>query len=163
MVRRLEEAPVGDVVPLPDPYVKLLRDVAMHRLGIGTTHDMTSIVTGLLLRLLLNREYTPSEKVDLWRGKLFSGRCLWNTQLSTDLTTKVTRLEVPVYFFHGAHDYTVSYPLAKSYFRRLDAPVKGFYTFKQSAHSPMFEEPDRMCEIVRTDVLTGSKGLADPE
>lgn len=34
----------------------------------------------------------------MWRGKVFSGSRLWNTQLSTDLTTKVTRLEVPVYF-----------------------------------------------------------------
>jgi pimeloyl-ACP methyl ester carboxylesterase len=162
MVRRLEEAPVGDAVPLPDSYLKV-RDVAMHGLGIGTTHDMKSIVTGLLLRSLLSREYTLSEKVGMWRGKIFSGSRLWNTQLSTDLTTKVTRLEVPVYFFHGAYDYTVSYPLAKSYFERLDAPVKGFYTFKQSAHSPLFEEPDKMGEIMRKDVLTGANGLADQE
>lgn len=162
MVRRLEEAPVGDTVPLPNSYLKV-RDVAMHALGVGTTHDMKSIVTGLLLRSLLNREYTLSEKVGMWRGKIFSGSRLWNTQLSTDLTTKVTRLEIPVYFFHGLYDYTVSYPLAKSYYKRLDAPVKGFYTFEHSAHSPLFEEPARMREIVRADVLRGSKNLADPE
>lgn len=162
MVQRLEEAPVRDSVPLPDSYLKV-RDVAMHQLGVGTTHDMTSIVTGLLLRSLLSREYTLSEKIGLWRGKIFSGSRLWNTQLSTDLTKKVTRLELPVYFFHGVYDYTVSYPLAKSYFERLDAPVKGFYTFKQSAHSPLFEEPGKVGDILRADVLTGSKGLADPE
>jgi pimeloyl-ACP methyl ester carboxylesterase len=162
MVRRLEEAPVGDTVPLPDSYLKV-RDVAMHGLGVGTTHDMKSIITGLLLASVLNREYTLSEKIGMWRGKVFSGSRLWNTQLSTDLTKKVTRLEIPVYFFHGVYDYTVSYPLAKSYYERLDAPVKGFYTFKQSAHSPLFEEPGKMREIMRADVLTGSKGLADPE
>ena len=162
MVRRLEAARVGDAIPLPDSYLKV-RDVAMHGLGVGTTHDMKSIVTGLLLRSLLNREYTLSEKIGMWRGKIFSSSLLWNTQLSTDLTKKVTRLEVPVYFFHGVYDYTVSYPLARSYYERLDAPVKGFYTFKQSAHSPLFEEPEKMREIVRADVLTGSKGLADPE
>ncbi len=162
MVRRLEEARVGDAIPLPDSYLKV-RDVAMHELGVGTTHDMKSIVTGLLLRSLLNREYTLSEKIGMWRGKILSGSRLWNTQLSTDMTKKVTRLEVPVYFFHGVYDYTVSYPLARSYYERLDAPVKGFYTFKQSAHSPLFEEPEKMREIVRADVLTGSKGLADPE
>ena len=161
MVRRLEEARVGDAIPLPDSYLKI-RDVAMHGLGVGTTHDMKSIVTGLLLRSLLNREYTLSEKIGMWRGKIFSSSLLWNTQLSTDLTKKVTLLEVPVYFFHGVYDYTVSYPLARSYYERLDAPVKGFYTFKQSAHSPLFEEPEKMREIVRADVLTGSKGLADP-
>jgi pimeloyl-ACP methyl ester carboxylesterase len=161
MSRRLDAAPVGDAAPLPDAYLKL-RDVAMHRLGIGTIRDMRSIVTGLLLPSLLSREYTLSEKVGIWRGKLFSGSRLWNTQLSTDLAKKVTRLDLPVYFFHGVCDYTVSYPLAKCYYERLEAPVKGFYTFTQSAHSPHFEEPERMREIVLADVLTGSRGLADP-
>jgi pimeloyl-ACP methyl ester carboxylesterase len=162
MARRLEDAPVGDTVPLPDPYLKV-RDVAMHELGVGTTHDMKSIVTGLLLASVLNREYTLGEKVGMWRGKIFSGNRLWNVQLSTDLTVKVTRLEIPVYVFHGVYDYTVSYPLAKSYYEQLEAPLKGFYTFKQSAHSPLFEESGKMHEIVRADVLTGSRGLADPE
>ncbi len=162
MVRRLEAAPIGDAAPLPDAYLKV-RDAAMHALGVGTMHDMKSIIKGLLLASLLNREYTISEKFGLWRGKIFSGSGLWNAQLSTDLATKVTRLEIPAYFFHGVYDYTVSYPLAKSYCQLLVAPVKGFYTFKHSAHSPLFEEPGRMREIVRTDVLTASRTLADPE
>jgi hypothetical protein len=61
------------------------------------------------------------------------------------------------------YDYTVSYPLAKSYFERLEAPLKGFYTFTKSAHSPLFEEPKRMREIMQADVLAGAKGLADPQ
>ena len=162
MVRRLEAAPIGDAAPLPDAYLKV-RDVAMHELGVGTMHAMKSIVTGLLLASLLNREYTISEKIGLWRGKILSGDGLWNTQLSTDLTKKVTRLDIPVYYFHGVYDYTVSYPLAKSYYQLLVAPVKGFYTFTQSAHSSMFEEPGKMCEILRADVLTGATSLADPQ
>jgi pimeloyl-ACP methyl ester carboxylesterase len=162
MAKRLEEAAVGDTAPLPDAYLRV-RDVAMHELGVGTTHDMKSVFFDMFLQSLLHREYTLTEKIDLWRGKLFSGSRLWNTQLSTDLTKRVTRLELPVYFLHGAYDYTVSYPLAKSYFDRLEAPVKGFYSFKQSAHTPFFEEPERTREILRADVLTGSKGLADPQ
>lgn len=98
MAQRLEAARVGDTAPLPDSYLKV-RDVAMHELGIGTTRDIRSIVTGLFARSLLSREYTLREKIGLWRGKLFSGQRLWNLQLATDLTTKVTRLELPVYFF----------------------------------------------------------------
>jgi pimeloyl-ACP methyl ester carboxylesterase len=162
MVRRLEEAPPGDSVPLPDSYL-CVRDAAMHRLGIGTTHDMESIVSGLLLRSLLFREYTLKEKIGLWRGKIFSGSRLWNTLLATDLTKTVTRLEVPVYFLHGVHDYTVSYPEARSYYEKLDAPLKGFYTFDASAHSPLFEEPEKTCRILHDDVLTGARRLADPE
>ena len=162
MAQRLEQAPVGDTVPLPDAYLRV-RDVAMHELGVGTTRDMHSVFTDLFLASLRHREYTLSEKINLWRGKLFSGSRLWNTQLSTDLTHQVTRLDIPVYFLHGVHDYTVSYPLAKAYFDLLEAPVKGFYTFKQSAHTPFFEEPDKVREILRADVLTGRNGLADPQ
>jgi hypothetical protein len=61
----------------------------------------------------------------------------------------------------AVHDYIVSYPLAKAYFDRLEARVKGFYTFKQSAHTPFFEEPEKTREILRADVLTGSRSLAD--
>jgi pimeloyl-ACP methyl ester carboxylesterase len=162
MARKLEAAPVGDSVPLPEAYSSV-RDTAMHDLGIGTTHDMRSIVTGLLLESLRSPEYTLGEKIGMWRGKVLSGTALWNTQLSTDLTRTVTRLEIPVYFFHGVYDYTVSYPLAKAYFEQLDAPVKGFYTFTESAHSPLFEEPKRLNEVMQADVLAGTSLLADHE
>ncbi len=64
-------------------------------------------------------------------------------------------------FFHGKYDYTVSYPLARAYLDTLQAPIKGFYTFENSAHSPMFEEPDRMRQILQEDVLVGMNLLAD--
>jgi pimeloyl-ACP methyl ester carboxylesterase len=110
------------------------------------------------------REYTLSEKVRLWRGKFTTGvSTLWDEALEVDLSQKAPSVDVPVYFVHGAHDYTVSYPLAKAYFDRLQAPVKGFYTFEDSAHSPMFEEPARMLRILREDVLRSGSSLADPQ
>ena len=160
MVRKLEKGAVTDSMPLPDSYGSV-RDVAMHKLGIGTTHEMKSIVSGLLLPSFLSREYTLGEKIRMWRGKLFAGRFFWNEQLATDLRQRVTELLVPVYFLHGIYDSTVSYPLAKAYLEQLRAPVKGFYTFEQSAHSPLFEEPARMHEIMLADVLAGANALAD--
>jgi pimeloyl-ACP methyl ester carboxylesterase len=162
MVSRLEIAAIGHTAPLPEGYLKV-RDSAMHGLGVGTTHDMESIFYGLFLPSFFNREYTLGEKIQMWRGKIFSSDRLWNEQLSTDLPIKVPQLNLPVYFVHGVYDYTVSYPLAKSYFESLVAPIKGFYTFTHSAHSPLFEEPEKMLEILRTDVLMGAKTLADQE
>jgi hypothetical protein len=57
----------------------------------------------------------------------------------------------------------VSYRPARSHFGKLEAPVKGSYAFRHSAHSPLFEETDRMREIMRADVQPGSRGLADQE
>jgi pimeloyl-ACP methyl ester carboxylesterase len=162
MVRKLEAAPVTMTDGTPNAYLAV-RDQAMHRLGIGTTHDMKSVVTGVFLPSLTCREYTLLEKVNLWRGKARSGISpLWDEIITTDLSKQIPALDLPVYFFHGIYDYTCSYTQAKSYFEKLKAPLKGFYTFEHSAHSPLFEEQGKMREIVLADVLTGSKGLADP-
>ena len=159
MVRKLEASPVTDVIPYG--YLKL-RDETMHSLGIGTTRDMNSIITGVFIPSLTCREYTLNEKFNLWRGKAQSGvHPLWETIIATDLAQEVNEVNIPVYFFHGIYDYTVSYTLAKQYFEALHAPVKGFYTFVNSAHSPIFEEPATVKEIVEKDILNGKTSLAD--
>lgn len=161
MVRRLRAAPVGDGVPLPAAY-DALRDKAMHGLGVGTTRDMRSVVTGIFLPSWVCPDYTAFEKVNLWRGKVFSRRSgLWDAMLGTDLTRLVPDLPVPAYFMHGKYDHTVSYDLARAYAGSLRAPQVGFYTFQSSAHSPAFEEPERVLRILREDVLPGRTALAD--
>jgi pimeloyl-ACP methyl ester carboxylesterase len=161
MVRRLEAAGVPNTIPLPPAYDRL-RDDAMHSIGIGTTREMKSVITGLFLPSLQFPEYTVGEKINLWRGKIWSKSLLWKQVLGPDLREQVPALDLPTYFMHGAYDYTVSYALAQSYLSQLDAPLKGFYTFENSAHSPMFEEPEKMMKILRQDVLAGTNGLGDP-
>jgi pimeloyl-ACP methyl ester carboxylesterase len=161
MVKELEAAPVTIESGTPDAYLAL-RDGAMHSLGIGTTHDMSSVITGIFLPSLQFREYAVSEKVSFWCAKSHSGiSILWDKMQATDLSRKMTELAVPVYFFEGIYDYTCSYVLAKDYFEKLKAPVKGFYTFEHSAHSPLFEEPEKMRHILQEDVLVGGNSLAD--
>jgi pimeloyl-ACP methyl ester carboxylesterase len=159
MVRKLEASPVTEEI---SPGYLKLRDKAMHGLGVGTTHDMRSIITGIFLPSLTCRDYTITEKINLWRAKAQSVvHPLWNTILASDLSKEVPELDIPVYFFHGIYDYTVSYDLAMEYFGKLKAPVKGFYTFEKSAHSPMFEEPEKMLKILKEDVLKGENNRAD--
>jgi pimeloyl-ACP methyl ester carboxylesterase len=161
MVRKLEAAPVTMAGGVPDAY-RALRDPAMHSLGIGTTHDMDSVITGIFFPSLQSRDYTFIEKVNTWRAKASSGvALLWNDMITTDLSKEVIKFNIPVYFFSGIYDYTVNFTLAKDYFEKLQAPVKGFYTFKQSAHSPIFEEPEKVRKILLEDVLVGGDSLAD--
>ncbi|MBK8884481.1 MAG: alpha/beta hydrolase [Bacteroidales bacterium] len=161
MVKKLEASPVTLANGTPPAYAAI-RDVAMHSLGIGTTHDMTSVISGIFFPSLKCREYTFSEKINMWVGKSRTGiSIVWTDVMATDLSEKVTELKIPVYLFEGAYDYTCSSAEAKSYFEKLKAPVKGFYLFEKSAHSPFFEEPDKMQKIVREDVLEGVNNLAD--
>jgi len=155
MLRKLESAPVTLNDGTPDSYL-LLRDKAMHSLGIGTTHDMKSVITGIFLQSLKCPDYTLIEKIKMWSGKARSGVSpLWNEMISTNLALEVTEINIPVYFFHGIYDYTVSYNLAKDYFNKLNAPIKGFYTFEKSAHSPIFEEPKKSVQIIKNDIING--------
>ena len=163
MLEKLADAPPTLSVPLPAAY-GALRDAYMHGAGIGTTHEMRSVVTGIFLPSWQFREYTLGEKINLWRGKIHSRSRdfnLWDNMQATDLTRQVTELDLPVYFLEGAYDYTCAYPLAKDYFEKLNAPLKGFYTFEHSAHSPLFEEPEKVLAILQADVLTGTNSLAD--
>lgn len=161
MVRKLEAAPVTLTGGTPDAY-RALRDPAMHSLGVGTMHEMNSVATGLFLPSLQSPEYTLSEKLHTWTAKAKSGvALLWDDMLATDLSKEVTEFDLPLYFFSGVYDYTVNYTLAKDYFEKLQAPLKGFYTFEQSAHSPIFEEPEKVQKILLEDVLAGTNNLAD--
>ena len=161
MVRKLEAAPVTMTAGTNGRYLAV-RDRAMHSLGVGTTRDMNSVLRGVVWPSLLTPHYTIAEKIGLWRGKRAAGvSTLWEEMLAADLTERVPELALPAHFFHGICDQTVSYELAKAYAEKLTAPLKGFYTFYQSAHSPLFEEPHKARRIMRDDVLNGTSTLAD--
>lgn len=147
MVRRLEAAPVSMEGGMSDAYLHL-RDAATHRLGGGTTRDMASVITGVFLPVMASPVYARREKIGLWRGKAWSRALLWEEILRTDLRETVTRLDLPVHFFIGAHDLTAMPALSRDYFDRIDAPVTDYHVFENSAHSPLFEEPERARAIL---------------
>lgn len=161
MARALEAAPVTLDGGTPQRYLAV-RDRAMHGLGIGTTRAMRSVFTGLFLPSLAFRGYSLAEKIRFWRAKARNGvSVIWETSLFIDLSRLVPELRIPAYFLEGVHDYTCHSGLAREYFLRLKAPVKGFYWFQHSAHCPHFEEPGKALLVLRNDVLNGTNGLAD--
>jgi len=146
---------------LPAGYLSM-RDAVMHRAGIGTTHAMRSVISGIFLPVMRNREYTLTEKIDIWRGKALSSSTILSHEMyATDLSRTTTRVDIPVYFFSGRFDYTVNHNLSEAYLETLTAPVKGFYLFDDSAHSPIFEEPAKVRQVLQQDVLNGTNDLAD--
>lgn len=162
MARKLQEYPIFESDTALQAYrTSMVREDAMHKLGVGTMRNMDSVIKGIFLPVMQCRAYTLKEKINIWRGKAFSQKRLRDKIDATDLTADVPSLAIPAYFLHGAYDYTVSKSLAMDYFKTLQAPVKGFYTFEQSAHSPLFEEPEKFLSIMIKDVLSGRTALAD--
>jgi pimeloyl-ACP methyl ester carboxylesterase len=164
MVAELNKYPILENESLILPFFNsVLRDKAQHNLGIGTMHNMRSIVKDIFLPVWTCKAYTIREKLNIWISKFsFLKRTgLRGEIIQSDIAAKVTRLEIPVYFFSGRYDLTVNKDLSKEYLKKIEAPVKGFYTFNKSAHSPMFEEPQRLKEILINDVLNKTTILAD--
>lgn len=167
MADKLKQYPVLEDNSSILPWFKSsVRDAAMHELGIGTMHNMKSVESGIFLPFLGTQEYTLGEKYTTFfvaKPFLREKTNLVDRLFSTDLTVKVPKLEIPIYFFSGSYDLTVNHDLNKTYFEKLEAPLKGYYTFSQSAHSPMHEEPGRFIDIMVKDVLNAATELADKE
>jgi len=49
---------------------------------------------------------------------------------------------IPVYFIQGRYDYECPGELAEEYYNSLEAPVKSFTWFENSAHDVHYDEPD---------------------
>lgn len=159
MLRKLEKIPIDQGAEINMKYLGL-RSVGMAKLGIGIMHQSTSIMDSIKT-VLHYQGYTWKEKIKYPLGSSFSMKYFWNFVIESDFCKQVPILHLPVYIFQGRFDYQVSYILAKEFAQGLNAPLKGFYTFAQSAHSPCFEEPEKMCHILRHDVLQGKADLAD--
>ncbi len=115
--------------------------------GGGVTHEMRSMLP--VLKILLNaEEYTLGEKVNYLRGSLFSLENLWGDVLSKNLFTEIDSMQVPVYIFQGKYDYQTPYSVAKEFYDQLKAPEKAFYTFENSAHSPVMEEVEKFNSLL---------------
>jgi pimeloyl-ACP methyl ester carboxylesterase len=95
------------------------------------------------------------DKINVWRGKIWSRPFFWEDLLRDDLMARLTEFDLPVYIFVGRHDQTANPDLSRAWFDAIEAPMKGFYVFENSAHSPLFEEPGQATEILLNDVLPG--------
>lgn len=159
MVKKLKKFSLADGGEITLRYLAL-RSKAMNQLGIGIMHDKVSMMDCVSI-VLKFKGYTLREKFKYVKGSVLSLKALYDATYQIDLKKDVPTLPIPVYIFQGKYDYQVSYELAKEYAKVLNAPVKGFYTFENSAHSPCFEEPEKMCKILREDILQNKSDFAD--
>ena len=139
------------------------RDNLMHKLGIGTMRSIKSVFRDIFLPVWTCRAYTLREKYNIWKSKLIF---LPETGIKTQVLTKdffvaYPEIAIPVYFMCGKYDLTVNIDLIREYYNRLNSPLKGFYTFENSAHGPLFEEPERFREILEKDILKSNFNLVD--
>lgn len=158
MIKKFEAYPIESSDEAYNLYfTSSLRDTAIHELGIGTMHNMNSVIQGVFFPSLRCTVYTQIERMKIWKGKVFAQSAPVTEEISNfNAFNEITKLDVPIYFFAGVYDYTCAYPLQLEYYETVEAPIKEFYTFENSAHSPLFEESDKAMEIITEDILPKS-------
>jgi len=125
IARTLRNNPVTPEGGVSPAYMRV-RDVAMHRLGVGTMRSMTSVLSGIFVPSIRCRDYTVGERARLWAAKVRSGASVvWDAMLATDLRQQVPEVSVPVYFFHGVHDLHVLIRAGARVLRRTYRPCEG--------------------------------------
>lgn len=131
-----------------------LRDKAMHQLGIGTMRTMRSAISGLFFPSFKIKGFSFVEKIRIWRGKFRADKFPVISEVATfNIFKKQVSLSIPIYLFVGKYDYTTSVSLQLKFFKELDAPKKKLFMFEESAHSPIFEEPQKTNSIFKDIIL----------
>jgi proline iminopeptidase len=95
--------------------------------------------------------YTAADRKAWDDGSAFTITTLW-PQLAHVSFENVNRIDTPVIFFLGRHDYTCPWPVAEAWMKQLSAPKKQIVWFENSAHLPMIEEPGRTFAALLEDV-----------
>ncbi|MDD6037421.1 MAG: alpha/beta hydrolase [bacterium] len=125
----------------------MLRDASMHDLGVGTTRDMDSVITGIVLPSMKCKQYTIAQRINIWRGKIQTNK--YSTGASKfQAFKKIKCLDIPIYFFAGEYDYTCCESLQRKYYEFIDAPEKEYYFYEGVAHSPIYEDYEKTSEIL---------------
>lgn len=103
--------------------------------------------------IFICKEYTMADKIYYQPALIFSLVHLCHYMMMKSPASLLTEQKIPVYIIQGIHDQQTNFAVAKDYFDHLQAPLKKFYAFENSAHLPHMEEFEAFRRILKVDVL----------
>ncbi|MGG4511548.1 alpha/beta hydrolase [Heyndrickxia sporothermodurans] len=130
----------------------------LQKFGGGVIHK-GSFMKLFLSPLFIRSEYHFLDIIKWLRGQLFSKSLLKDEAEAIDLYQSGLSIQVPIAFCAGRHDYTCPGELAEVFFHKLQAPVKKWIWFEQSAHTPMIEEAESFQRFVLDTVKQWHKNF----
>ncbi len=125
-------------------YVMLL-----HNAGGGTIRDKDEF-KGITWPIITAKCYTLKEKINyVVSMKMYRTTPLASELDDFDYRQSLKELKIPAFFISGEYDYNCPWELVREYNEKISAPSKGFYMITDAAHSPLWENPDETCRILR--------------
>ena len=134
--------------PYKDPFtsIPISRKWVNHFRGITWELDLNQVIS----LGMENSPYYKKEDISKWmKGSGFSVEHMLQEMLEVDLEKDIKKVDLPIYFFLGRHDYTTPSEIARAYLDQISAPEKGIVWFEDSAHMPMMEEPIKFQKMVK--------------
>jgi pimeloyl-ACP methyl ester carboxylesterase len=117
--------------------------------GAVTRHaTFASIMRSLLASLVRSPDYSAMDLVRTFRGMTASQAALLPELADTDLIHTLPRLDVPLIMVQGRLDHVAPGAAAQGFFDAVSAPVKRLEWFDDSAHTPQFDEPTRLRQLL---------------
>jgi proline iminopeptidase len=154
--RRGNAAALGELAALGEPPYPidalLVQRKWLEEFGGGSFHQPTSLVK-LMWQSFAASEVTLLDGVHYQAGVSFSLNALARENAQVDWWRNARRFAMPVFIASGRFDRNTQASLQQAWFDRIAAPVKIHRWFENSAHSPLFEQPDAFNRFMIETVL----------
>ena len=107
----------------------------------------------LIWQLLFGPEYTLATRLSIPGCFKASIDAMWGAIDALDFPSQIPRLEVPVFFFTGRHDWNTPYSLVEAWAEVLEAPSIELVWFEDAGHMIPIEVPARFQRALLDKVL----------
>jgi pimeloyl-ACP methyl ester carboxylesterase len=142
--RRGDAEALAELEPIQPPYATL-EALAAQRRWLGRYRGSiyaTERAREVLPSALFGREYTLATRLRFMGCFRRALEVLWPGVEGFDAFSQIPRLDVPVYFFTGRHDWNTPFPLVEEWAARLEAPHVEIVWFEGAGHFPPIETPE---------------------
>jgi proline iminopeptidase len=101
-------------------------------------------------------EYADYKNYNWDKGFFHSARLLEKDIFSVDFSN-TTKIDIPVYFIAGRHDWNIPAVLVEELVNKIQAPYKEIIWFENSGHGPLEEEPEKFNTIMVEKLIKKNK------
>ncbi|MBB5634505.1 pimeloyl-ACP methyl ester carboxylesterase [Pedobacter cryoconitis] len=82
---------------------------------------------------------------------------VWKESIGGNLFKDLPSVKCPVYFIEGNADGLAAHAIVEDYYKFLKAPKKDFFWFSNSGHTIFNTEPEKLQEVIITEILRKNK------
>ncbi|MHC5227122.1 hypothetical protein ACYSNW_02460 [Enterococcus sp. LJL99] len=132
-----------------DYYMITSKYISKYKRGVFNSQNYSNF--RMMKDLFSFKGYSLGEKFQ-FLGSLFSQKAvpLISEFMIQTYASVIEEIPVPIFIFNGKYDLMTCPEQAKQFYNNITAPQKTFYLYENSAYFPMFDEPQKFDEDLKT-------------